>query len=229
MSPVPLGVSAVWLGVLTALSPCPLATNVAAICFLGRRAGDARAVLAAGLMYALGRSAAYVALAALLVWGLLSPPGVGPLLDRYVHRFLGPLLILAGLVLLQWLTFGGFGTGVSQGLQARSARWGLCGAALLGGAFALTFCPVTAALFFGSLVPLALRCDSPVALPLLYGLGTGAPVIAFALLIAGGARSLGAVFDRLVWAEGWARRATGALFLLIGIYLSLRYVYGLTI
>ena len=99
------------------------------------------------------------------------------------------------------------------------------GAGLLGAAFALSFCPVSAALFFGSLIPLALRANSVVVLPAVYGIGTALPVIVFAFVVALSAHSLGKAFDRITSVEKWARRITGVVFVAVGIYLSLVYIF----
>jgi cytochrome c-type biogenesis protein len=220
-------VSAFWLGLLTAISPCPLATNIAALSFVGRRLDRPRAALLRGLLYTLGRTLTYVALAALLVASLLSAPALAHWLQTYMNRLLGPLLILVGMVLLDLLPLRLPGLAGGADLQRRAESWGLAGAALLGVLFALSFCPVSAALFFGSLLPLAVRHQSSLALPALYGLGTGLPVLAFAVLVALGATRVGAAFQRLGAFERWARRVTGGLFLAIGLYYALAYSLGL--
>ena len=43
------------LGLLTALSPCPLATNIAAVGFIGKDIEDRRKIFRNGLLYTLGR------------------------------------------------------------------------------------------------------------------------------------------------------------------------------
>ena len=111
-------------------------------------------------------------------------------------------------------------------LQEHAETAGVWGAGLLGIVFALSFCPVSAALFFGSLIPLSVKHGSRVVLPSLYGLGTGLPVIVFAVLIALGARSVAKAFNILTKTEWWARRVTGGLFILVGVYYSLRYIFG---
>jgi len=92
--------------------------------------------------------------------------------------------------------------------------------------FALSFCPISAALFFGSLIPLAVSNESGVLLPSVYGLGTGAPVLVTAVVVAAGAKSIGAAFRKMTAFEKWARRATGVIFIGVGVYLSLVYVFG---
>ena len=158
--------SALWLGVLTSVSPCPLATNVAAMSFVGRRLASPRAVLASGLLYTLGRALTYAVLGGLLVASLLNAPVVSSLLQKYMNKLVGPLLIVVGVFLLELVSLPRGRGGVAETLQGRVERAGVWGAGLLGVLFALTFCPVSAALFFGSLLPLAVKEQSSVLLPL---------------------------------------------------------------
>ncbi len=224
---IALTATAFWLGLLTSISPCPLATNVAAVSFIGRRIENPRMVLLGGLLYSLGRISSYTILGALLVTSALSAPLVALVLEQYMNQILGPLLVLVGMLLLELISFGSFGSGLATRVQARAERLGLLGAFLLGVVFALSFCPVSAALFFGSLLTLALRAESGVVMPAVYGLGTGLPVVVFAVLIALGARSLAKVFDRIKSFELWARRVTGALFIGIGIYYTITFTIGI--
>jgi len=222
--------SAVWLGILTSISPCPLATNVAAVSFIGRRVDRPAVVLAGGLLYALGRALAYVAIGAILLTGLLSAPGIADFLQRHLNRVLGPILIGVGLVLLEVIPMRLPALGRrSERLRQRLASRGLWGALPLGALFALSFCPVSAALFFGSLVPLALESDSAVLVPAAYGVGTALPVIVFAGLIAVGARGLGLAFKRVTLVERWTRRVLALAFIAAGIYLTLAYTFGLPV
>jgi cytochrome c-type biogenesis protein len=219
--------AAVWLGILTSISPCPLATNVAAISYIGKRVDKPRLVLATGLVYTLGRTAAYLVLGIVLVASLLSAPNLSHWLQKYMPMILGPILILAGMVLLGLIGQGLTGFVASEGIRRRAERMGLWGAGLLGFVFALSFCPVSAAIFFGSLLPIAVSARSPVLYPLLYGVGTALPVVLFSLVIASSAYSLARIFDRVMQFEIWARRLTGVLFIGIGIYFSIRYVFRL--
>jgi cytochrome c biogenesis protein CcdA len=220
-----LASSALWLGILTSVSPCPLATNIAAITFIGRRLESPRWVLVSGLLYTAGRVLTYTVLGVLLVSSVLSAPSSALLLQKYMNQVLGPVLILIGMVLLEIITIGSFGAGLASRMQSRAERWGVLGALLLGVVFALSFCPVSAALFFGSLLTIAVKARSGVLLPAVYGIGTGLPVLVFAVLIAVGARSLAKVFDKVAAFERWARRVTGVVFLGIGIYYTLAYVF----
>ncbi len=215
---------AAWLGILTSISPCPLATNVAAVSFIGSDATPRRAALW-GLAYTAGRAAAYAVLGVVLVAGILSATGVSQFLQRHMNRILGPLLILAGMVLLDLLSWKSSGAEPAEGLRRRAAKGGAAAACALGFVFALSFCPVSAALFFGGLVPLALKSGSPVAFSLLYGAGTGIPVLVFAGLIAFASQAVGPLFERLTRAERWGRRVTGVVFVAVGVYYVFLYIF----
>jgi cytochrome c-type biogenesis protein len=221
-----LGVaSALWLGVLTSISPCPLATNVAAVSFIGKQFSSAPRVALSGLFYVLGRMLAYLVLGTVLVAGLLAAPQLSAFLQKSMNKVLGPILILVGMVLLDLIRFRLAGAGVSANLQERAGRGGVLGAGLLGFLFALSFCPVSAALFFGSLIPLSVQHGSAIVFPLVFGVGTGLPVIVFALMVALGAKSIGTLFQKVTRAELWARRITGAVFIAAGIYYTLVFIF----
>ena len=221
--------SALWLGILTSLSPCPLAMNITAISYIGRRVDDPRKVLSAGLLYTAGRTLTYTVLGALLVASLLAAPRLSHMLQKYMNLVMGPLLIIIGMVLLELISFSRRGGGVSEEMQHRVDRLGMWGALLLGVFFALSFCPVSAALFFGSLLALAVRNESGIILPAVYGIGTALPVLVFAILIAFGANRIGRAYDRMAAFEFWARRITGIVFIAAGIYYSLTYIFGFSL
>lgn len=215
--------AAFWFGVLTSISPCLMATNVAAITFIARRIDNPKYVLLSGCFYIVGQALAFIILAMLIVGSLLSVPIVSHWLQKYMFRLLGPILIVAAMFLLELLDFQ-FGSGkVKQWVQSRAEGGGLWIAALLGIIFAMSFCPTTAALFFGSLIPLAVTHESSVFLPFMYSLGVALPVLLFALLIALAANRVGKVFARIGSAERWARYGTGGIFLAIGVYFTLAY------
>lgn len=217
--------SALWLGILTSISPCPLATNIAAISYIGRNVGSARRVFLTGLLYTLGRTLAYLALAVVLVASVLSVPQIAMALQKYMHLVLGPVLIIVGMLLMGLVELNISGKGLSDGLQKRVDAMGIWGALLLGIVFALTFCPTSAALFFGSLVPLSLKVNSSVVLPVMYGVGTALPVMVFAVILATSAQAVGTAYNVLTKIEWWARMATGAIFILVGLYFSLKHVF----
>lgn len=213
--------AAAWLGLVTSISPCPLATNVASVSFLARRLESRRRAILGVLAYAGGRASAYVAVGAVVVWGLAAAPDTAMFLQRFMEPWIGPFLLLVAAVLHGWiplrLEFGAAKPGTAEGL----ARRGLPGAFLLGVLFALTFCPISAALFFGSLLPLAMSV--PVQLPLfaVYGLATALPVAAVAVLIVLGTGYGAALVGGLQRWQGRVQAATAWVILAVGVYLVL--------
>jgi len=217
--------AAFWLGLLTSVSPCPLATNLAALTFLSRELGQGKRLTLSGLAYVAGRTVAYAVLGALAVAGLLNLPTVSQFLQRHMNQLLGPLLLLAGMFLLDLLALPFLAKFGSAETAQRAGRGGVPGAFLLGALFALSFCPVSAALFFGSLVPLAVKEDSPWLLPALFGVGTGLPVAALALVFAAGGTAMGRLLHQMDRFQRGARLATGLAFLAVGIYLSVKFIF----
>ncbi|MEZ4387047.1 MAG: aromatic aminobenezylarsenical efflux permease ArsG family transporter [Candidatus Krumholzibacteriia bacterium] len=216
--------TAVWLGLLTSLSPCPLATNVAAMSFIGRRTGSPRGALLTGLLYTAGRALAYAALGMILVGGLLAVPVVSAWLQENMIRLLGPLLLITSLVLLELLGLPRDGGGrFTDWVQRRADAMGLGAAFFLGVMFALAFCPVSAALFFGSLLPLCLEAGSGFWLPAVYGVGTAVPVLVFGVVLAVAAGRVGRLYAGAAAVERWARRLTGGVFLAVGLWFTVAY------
>jgi cytochrome c biogenesis protein CcdA len=219
--------SALWLGILTSISPCPLATNIAALSFLSKKIAHPAMVFISGLAYTVGRMISYAALGWIIIRSLLSVPQVAQFLQKYAGKALGPLLIVAGLILLEVLTLRLPGVALSQKHHNKLAEAGAPGAFLLGLIFALAFCPVSAALFFGSLIPLALNSKAGALLPFIYGIGTGLPVLLFAVAIAFGVTSMSHWFHRITRIEYYTRKITGIIFIIVGLYYTGVYILNL--
>ena len=209
-----------YLGLLCAISLCPLATNIAAVGFVSRGATPRRTFLG-GLLYALGRAMVYVMIAALLYKGVAAVPELSHFFLKYLNRVLGPLMIVVGAVMVGVITLPSIGNRHFAAQAKRLSKSGLMGALMLGGVFALAFCPTSAALFFGSLIPMSIERESAFLLPLVFSIGTSLPVVIFALLIALGVNWIGSLFNHLSIAERYLRLITGILFLAIGIVLSI--------
>jgi cytochrome c-type biogenesis protein len=218
--------SAFWLGILTSISPCPLATNIAAVSFISRNLESSKKVLWSGLLYAAGRMLTYVAIAILAVASLLSLPEVSFFLESNMHKIIGPLLIVVGIILLDVIPISFSASLVGSSAQEKAGKFGVWGSGLLGIIFSLTFCPLSAALFFGSLIPLAIERKSSVMMPSVYGLGTALPVVVFALVMAFSVKSIGKLFNKLTQIEKWVRKLTALTFIGAGIYLLLKTLVG---
>lgn len=226
MTLIGASLAAAWLGLLTSVSPCPLATNIAAVSFLARRVDSSRRATLGVISYASGRATAYATIGLLVAWGVAAAPATSRILQSALEPFIGPLLIVVGLVLLGWiplnLNFGPAKPGATEGLANR----GLPGAFLLGALFAITFCPTSAALFFGSLLPLSLTTPTQLPLFVIYGLATALPVAVVALAVLFGAQAGAKLVGGL---QRWQRAlqiANGWLIVVIGIYLTLSGTLG---
>lgn len=212
------------LGLLMAISPCPLATNVAAISYLGRRATRPRLVLLSGLLYTAGRTLVYLVLGIILVASLLGRSQVAEFLEKYMDKLLGPIFLVLAMLMLGLIRLSISGPGMSERMQRRVDALGMWGALLLGILFALSFCPFSAGVFF-SMITLAVAVHSSVILPTVFGIATAVPVLAFAVLIALGAQTVGKTFNRVSQIEWWVRNVAGGILLAMGIHYTLKHIF----
>lgn len=206
------------LGLLTAISPCPLATNITATAYIAKTITDRRTVLLSGLLYTLGRMFTYTLLGAVIYWGA-SMFQVARLFQGNGEKFIGPVMILVGLIMLGVIPLGFLpGGGVTTRLSEQFKDKGLLGAFLLGVVFALAFCPYSGALFFAMLIPLTLSASAGLALPVVFSIGTGLPVIFFAFVIAYSMEKLGSYFRVIQKTEKVMRVVAGVTFVGTGLY-----------
>ena len=209
--------SAFLLGLMTAISPCPLATNITAIGFISKDIASRRRVFYSGLIYTLGRGISYTALGLLFFFGA-SQFKLSGIFQQYGERFIGPLLILIGLFMLGVLNLRIPGIGSLTEKMESQGRKGFWGALLLGIVFALAFCPYSGVLYFGMLIPMTISSASGLYLPMVFALATGIPVILFAWILAFSVGTIGGVYNKLKTFEKWFRRVVAVLFILIGLY-----------
>jgi cytochrome c-type biogenesis protein len=221
--------SALLLGLVTAISPCPMATNIAAIAYVSRRVTERKYAVITGTLYTLGRMFSYSLLGFLIIVTGLEIPGVASFLQDFGERILGPLLIVTGLIMLFINRFSfGLGGGRLSSLGGKVANWGVFGGFLLGVLFALAFCPYSAILFFGILIPLALKSTGGVALPAVYAIGTGLPVLVFGILIAAGVSWVSNWFNAVTRAEKIIRIIVSLIFIGVGIYYVVLWIQAIT-
>ncbi len=211
-------VSALVLGLMTALSPCTLATNIAAPGYVSRGVTERRYAVMTGAFYTLGRMVSYSAIGIIIVAGL-EIPGVASFLQDFGGQVLGPLLIVIGVLMLIAnripLDLGG---GRLSSIGAKVADRGVLGGFLLGALFALAFCPYGALLFFGVFIALALESAAGVALPAVYAVGTGLPVLVFGILLSAGVARVSILFNAVTRVEKVIRIVISIVFIGVGIY-----------
>jgi cytochrome c-type biogenesis protein len=205
------------LGLMTAISPCPLATNISAIGFISRDIENRRRVFIKGLVYTLGRAVSYTGLGVILFLGA-SKMKVSMLFQGWGEKLLGPVLILIGIFMLDIvnLKFPGLSHLTEKmGEHGKRSYWGTL---LLGMVFAMAFCPYSGVLYFAMLIPMTIASASGLYLPVVFAIATGLPVVIFAWLLAYAVGNVGKLYDRIKIFEFWFRRVVAVLFILVGIY-----------
>lgn len=208
------------LGLLTAISPCPLATNIAAIGFIGKNIENRKRLFRNGVLYTLGRIIAYTVLGIILIIILkegASMFGIQQFIARYGELIIGPALLLIGLFMLfsDKLNLPSFGF---NGGGERLTTHGSWGAMLLGILFALAFCPTSGIFYFGMLIPMSATATAGYLLPVLFAVATALPVLVVAWVLAFSAQHIGKVYGRIQIIQKWLNIAVSILFLAIGSY-----------
>ena len=213
--------SALVLGLMTAISPCPLATNITAIGFISKDIENRNRVFLNGLLYTLGRAITYTSIALVIYFGADQFKFSG-FFQRYGEKFLGPLLIIIGIFMLGIIKINFPGMGKLTARMENKSSWNYIDAILLGIVFALAFCPYSGVLYFGMLVPMTVSSASGLYLPIVFALATGIPVIIFAWVLAYTVSGIGNVSNKVKTFEIWVRRIIAVLFILGGIYYIIR-------
>lgn len=213
-------VAALVLGLMTAISPCPLATNISAIGFLSRDIEDSKRVFMSGLIYTLGRVISYTGLAVILYFGA-SQMQISMIFQGWGEKLLGPILIIIGLFMLDIikLKFPGF-SGLTEKIGNRS-KGNYWSSLLLGIVFALAFCPYSGVLYFMMLIPMTISSASGLFLPVVFAVATGIPVIIFAWLLAYAVGNIGKLYSKIRTFEIWFRRVVSVFFILVGLYYTI--------
>ena len=224
-SSVPV-VTAMILGILTAVSPCPLATNLTAVAYLGREIDNRRKVFYLGLLYTLGRTIAYSALGAVLIFIIRKGEDAFDIQDAISaigEWILGPALVLIGLFMLfgHLLHLPKFGF---SGQASGSWTQGALGALILGVLFAMAFCPTSGMLYFGMLIPMSAVESGGYVLPVVYAIATSLPVLLAAWIIAYSMQSLGKVMGKIAIFQRWFNRFVAILFILVGLYYTITII-----
>ena len=210
--------SAFVLGLMTAISPCPLATNITATAFISKNIGSKRNVFLSGLLYSLGRGFSYTTIGLILYFGA-SKFHIARFFNQNGEKYLGPLLIIIGLIMLNVIKLNFLGkSNFQEKLSEKFKDKGLLGSFFIGVVFALAFCPYSGALFFGMLIPMTISTADGLYLPLIFALGTGLPVILFTYLLAFTAGKVGVFYNKVTKIEKVMRTVAAIVFILTGLY-----------
>jgi len=210
-------ITAMILGLMTAISPCPLATNISAIGFISRDIEDRRRVFFNGLVYTLGRAISYTGIAVIIYFGA-GQVDLSGWFQRWGEKFLGPILIIIGLFMLDFITVNLPGIGSFTEKIGEKGRSSYMNTLLLGMLFAMAFCPYSGVLYFVMLIPLTVASADGLILPVVFAIATGIPVIIFSWLLAFAVGNVGKMYSRIKVFEIWFRRVVAVLFIGVGIW-----------
>lgn len=211
-------VSAFVLGLMTAISPCPLATNITATAYISKNISNKQMVFISGLLYSFGRAFSYTVIGIVLYFGA-SKFHIARFFNQNGEKYLGPLLIILGLIMLNIIRLNFLGqSNFTEKLSEKFKNKGLLGSFLIGAIFALAFCPYSGALYFGMLIPMTISSADGLYLPIVFALGTGLPVILFTYLLAFTAGSIGTFYTKITKLEKAMRSVAGVVFILTGLY-----------
>lgn len=209
--------SAFILGLMTAISPCPLATNITAIGYISKDIQSQKRVFYNGLIYTLGRGITYTLIGLAFFFGA-SQFKFSMVFQVWGERILGPLLIIIGLFMLGVINLKIPGLGSLTEKMENNSKGGFWGVLLLGIVFALAFCPYSGVLYFGMLIPMTISSATGLYLPVVFAFATGVPVIIFAWFIAFSVGSIGQMYNKIKTFEKWFRRVIAVVFIVVGIY-----------
>lgn len=219
-SSIPI-VTAFLLGILTAISPCPLATNITAIGYISKDIESKHRIFWNGILYTVGRIITYTALGFILIPILregASMFAIQKVICKYGEMVMAPILILIGLFMLlgNKLNLPKFGFGGDRGEKLKSK--GAWGALLLGVLFSLAFCPTSGVFYFGMLIPMSAAESGGYVLPVVFAIATGLPVIIVAWILAYSVAGLGKFYNRMQVLQKWMNKIIALLFIAVGIY-----------
>jgi cytochrome c biogenesis protein CcdA len=207
------------LGIMTTLHPCPLATNVAAISMLTGWSKKSRKALWVFVSFIAGYLISYLSLSIIIATGVLTVPILNDLLHTIFFIFLGPLLILVGMLIADLLNLNRFYEGsILRWIEKR--QWSGLYALPMGALIAPSFCPATAAIFFGILIPMAIRLHQTLLFPALYAAGAAMPLIGISFLLYRG--------SSWIPSKKWQKRVPrimGWIMIVIGVYLTIEQIY----
>ncbi|TCO08385.1 aromatic aminobenezylarsenical efflux permease ArsG family transporter [Natronoflexus pectinivorans] len=210
------------LGLMTAVSPCPLATNISAIGFISKDIQDKRKTFINGLVYTLGRTISYTVLGIILILILKQGSSIFQIqraIGNYGELFIGPLLIVIGIFMLDFIKFNFSLTGgLSDKMESKTKKGSWWSSLLLGIVFALAFCPYSGVIYFGGLIPLSVSSNIGYLLPVVFAIATGLPVIIFAWVLTFSVSSVGKMYNKIKTFEFWFRRIAAVIFILVGLY-----------
>jgi len=211
--------AAFFVGLMNAISPCPMAANITAIAYISNKIDDNKHTLTVGLLYTFGRMFTYVILASLIVWFGLNTQITSLTLQKHGDKIMGPFLIILGLIMLDVIKFSFLKKSKAfNKFKEKLASKGYWGSFMLGAVLAVAFCPFSAVLFFGMLIPIAINAGDGIIIPSVFAIATGLPVILFSFILAYSINKLGKAMNYVKKIEQIVRKSTAIIIIAVGLY-----------
>lgn len=219
-------ISALALGLMTAISPCPMATNITAIGYISKDIENRKRVFVNGIIYTLGRAISYTLIGLLFYFFAEQLDFLQTGIVVWGEKIVGPLLVLIGIFMLDIIKINFPGMGKWSEKMEEKSRSGFWGVLVLGIVFALAFCPYSGVLYFGALIPLTIGSPGGLYLPVVFAIATGIPVIIFAWFLAFSISKVGLMYNKVKTFEKWFRKVIALVFILAGVWLSYLTYFG---
>lgn len=213
------------LGALTVIHPCPLSTNIAAVSLLYSWKQNYKSRILTALLFVFGEIVTFAVLGILISFGMLNLPIVANFLQVYMRQLLGPILIMVGMILSGILLPRQYTLKISEHFPLVFSKFGISGGLVLGILIALSFCPMSAAIFFGVLIPLAISSNTVVLYPVFFGIGSSIPLLLIVIVITKSTVLFNRSFLLKKSVEKKLREVASIAVILIGIFMSLRYIF----
>ncbi|MBR5375120.1 MAG: sulfite exporter TauE/SafE family protein [Paludibacteraceae bacterium] len=221
-----LWISSIIWGIIVAVCPCTMAANITAITAMSRDKREKRDVFARGIAYAFGRAAAYIALGILLVT-FAQGLRIGESFQHLFGLFLGPILVLIGILMLDIIHIHGLADKCMVVFNRMVKQFGFWKSFLLGIMLAFAFCPYSATIYFGVVIPSSLSAENGYIVPIFFAIGATIPVLSLAWIFAYSMDTAKKKLDKFQQYELWFRRILAILFIISGILFILEYYFEL--
>ena len=209
------------LGILTAVSPCPMATNITAIGYISKDIENKHSVFKNGIYYTFGRIIVYTLLGFIIIPLLREGTniyGIQKFISKYGELFIGPSLIIIGVFMLISSNLNIPKLGFSFNNSEKIKNKGGFGSLFLGIMFSLAFCPTSGIIYFGMLMPMSASESGGYILPVIFAIATGVPVLIIAWILSYSISRIGSFYQKVSLFQKWLNLIIALLFIIIGIY-----------
>lgn len=211
---------AIVLGLIGALAPCQLTTNISAITIYGTSSLQTKMKWTEVLFFIFGKVIAFSVLG-LLFWLIGNDfKSNSTIFFSGFRKLIGPMIIFIGLFLLGFLKLH-FINKLTEWVpvKARNGKWG---SLWMGITFSIAFCPTMFILFFITLMPIAIASPTGILLPPLFGIATSIPLLIILLMVSF-LELDGSFLKKSRKAGAMIQKGAGAALVVLGIFDTITY------